>query len=228
MRIDCHCHTIYSKHFLWGFDALNKPRDLIKFAIKKGMDGIAVTDHDTVKGSLVTKKIARSFKGFLVITGSEIKTKEGEIQGLGIKRDVPKGLSIEETVERIHDLGGIAIAVHPFGSYIFRKGVGFAAKKADAIEVFNSANLFKSSNEKARVLAKRYKKPITAGSDAHNTREVGNAGIICNGDPLKAIMKKKVKVFGKKNTIADMAVLTSKKFIRSVEWRVLRKRGKHI
>ena len=228
MKIDCHCHTIYSKHFLWGFDSLNKPRDLVKTAIKKGMDGIAVTDHDTVRGSIVTKKAAKSFKDFLVITGSEIKTSQGEIQGLGITKNVPKGLSIDETVEKIHDLGGIAVAVHPFGSYIFRKGVEFSARKADAIEVFNAANLFKSSNDKARVLARRYKKPMTAGSDAHNLREVGNAGIICNGDPLKAIMKKNVKIYGKKNTIADMAVLTSKKFIRSAKWRILRNRGKYI
>ena len=228
MKIDCHCHTIYSKHFLWGYDSLNKPRDLIKAAIKKGMDGIAVTDHDTVKGSLVTARVARSFKGFLVITGSEIKTKEGEIQGLGIKEDVPKGLSIEETVERIHDLGGISVAVHPFGSYLLRKGVEYSATKADAIEIFNAANLFKRSNEKARLLAIRFKKPVTAGSDAHNIREVGNAGIVCTGNPLMAIMKKKVKVFGKKNTIADMAILTSKKFKRSVDWRLSGGRGKHI
>jgi predicted metal-dependent phosphoesterase TrpH len=228
MRIDCHCHTIYSKHFLWGYDALNKPRDLIKSAIKNGLDGIAVTDHDTVRGSLVTERIAKSFKGFLVITGSEIKTKEGEIQGLGIKKNVPKNLSIEETVEKIHDLGGIAVAVHPFGSYLLRKGVSYSATKADAVEVFNAANLFKRSNNRARLLARKYKMPMTAGSDAHNIREVGNAGIICNGDPLKAIMKKRVKIFGKKNTVADMAVLTSKKFIRSVEWRLSGGRGKHI
>jgi predicted metal-dependent phosphoesterase TrpH len=131
-------------------------------------------------------------------------------------------------VERIHDLGGIAVAVHPFGSYIFRKGVKDHAVKADAIEVFNASNLFRSSNEKARLLAKRFKKPVTAGSDAHNTREVGNAGIICSGDPLKAIMRKKIEVFGKKNTLTDMAVLTSKKFKRSVEWRLSGGRGKHV
>ena len=228
MRIDCHCHTIYSKHFLWGYDALNKPRDLIKAAIKKGLDGIAVTDHDTVRGSIVAKRVAKSFKGFLVITGSEIKTKEGEIQGLGITKNIPKDLSIEETVEKIHDLGGIAIAVHPFGSYLLRKGVEHSAIKADAVEIFNAANLFQGSNNKASMLARRYKMPVTAGSDAHNTREVGNAGIICTGDPLNAIMKKKVKVFGKRNTVADMAVLMSKKFMRSAGWRLSGGRGKHV
>ncbi|MFH0929541.1 MAG: PHP domain-containing protein [Candidatus Aenigmatarchaeota archaeon] len=227
MRVDCHCHTIYSKHFLWGYDSISRPRDLVKAAVKKGLDGIAVTDHDNIKGSLATKKVARSFKGFTVLTGSEIKTKEGEIQGLGITKDVPKGLSIEETVERIHDLGGIAVAVHPYGSYIFRKGVELGAVKADAIEIFNASNLFEYSNVKAKNLARRYRKPVTAGSDAHSTREVGNAGIVFDGDPLEAIMKKRLKVFGEKNSMVDMARLMSKKFMRSTEWRLLRRRGKH-
>ncbi|MBN2203366.1 MAG: PHP domain-containing protein [Candidatus Aenigmarchaeota archaeon] len=226
MRLDCHCHTIYSKHFLWGYDSISKPRDLIKSAIRKGLDGIAVTDHDCVKGSLATKKIAKSFKGFIVVTGSEIKTAKGDVQGLGITEDVPNRLSVEETVERIHDLGGIAVAVHPFGNYIFRQGVGKEALKADAIEIFNGANLFNHSNEKARLLARRYKRPVTGGSDAHSTREVGNCGIEFEGDPLEAIMKKKVKVFGKKNSMADMARLTYKKFTRAGKWRILRKRGK--
>ena len=104
MKIDCHCHTIYSKHWFWGYDSLNKPRNLIKAAIKNGLDGIAVTDHNNVKGSLETKKVAKSFKGFKVITGSEINTLEGEVIGLGIKKDVPKALSIEEAVERLERL----------------------------------------------------------------------------------------------------------------------------
>ena len=68
MRIDTHVHTIYSKHWFWGFDSLNTPLEMIKFAIKKGLDGLAITDHNTVKGSMVGKKIAKSFKGFKIIT----------------------------------------------------------------------------------------------------------------------------------------------------------------
>lgn len=227
LRIDCHCHTIYSKHWFWGFDSLNKPRELIKTAIKKGLDGIAVTDHNNVKGSLITKKIAKSFKGFKVITGSEIKTTLGEIMALGIKKDVPEQLTIEETIEKVHDLGGIVVAPHPFGSYIFRQCLRERAVKADAIEVFNSS-IVKNANLRASNLAKKFRKPKTAGSDAHGLREVGNAGIICSGDPLEAIMKKKVKIFGKKTSIIDFSNLVSKKLFRTLEWRVLRERGKNI
>ena len=226
MRIDCHCHTVYSKHWFWGHDSINTPEEMIKAAVKKGLDGLAITDHNTVKGSLMGKKVARRFKNFIIITGSEIKTKEGEIIGLDIKEDVPLNLSIEETVEKIHDLGGIAIAPHPFGSYIFRRCAGRNALKADAIEIYNST-LTKKQNTKAFNLARNFKKSITAGSDAHSAREIGNAGIIFNGNPIEAILKNKVKIFGKRTSMIEIARLTSKKFIRSVEWRVYRKRGKY-
>ncbi|MFH1473266.1 MAG: PHP domain-containing protein [Candidatus Aenigmatarchaeota archaeon] len=227
MRIDCHCHTIYSKHWFWGHDSLNKPRELIKVAIKKGLGGLAITDHNNVKGSLAVKKVARSFRGFKIITGSEIRTLEGEIIGLGIKKDVPEALSIEETIEKIHDLGGIAVAPHPFGGYIFRQCSRNKAVKADAIEVYN-ASLMKPANTKALKLANRFKKPKTAGSDAHGLREVGNGAIECSGDPIEAIMKKRVKILTKKTTIRDVSSLVTRKFIRSLEWRILRKRGKHV
>jgi predicted metal-dependent phosphoesterase TrpH len=226
MIIDTHVHTIYSKHWFWGFDSLNKPRDMIKIAIKKGLDGVAVTDHNNVRGSLITKKIAQNFKGFKVITGTEIKTADGDILALGVKKDVPSLLSVEETIERIHDLGGIIIAAHPFGTYVFRKCLEKKAVKADAIEIYN-ASLMKVANIKASNLAKRFKKPVTAGSDAHGLREIGNGAIVFSGDPLEAILKKKVKLITKKTTLGDVANLAARKFIRSIEWRVLRKRGKH-
>lgn len=188
MKIDCHCHTIYSKHFFWGFDALNTPLEMIKAAIKKGIDGLAVTDHNTVKGSLIAKKVAKRFKNFVIITGCEIRTKEGEIIGLDIKENIPMNLNIEETVEKIHDLGGIATAPHPFGNYIFRRCAGRNGLKADALEVYNST-LTKKQNNKALDMAKLFKKSMTAGSDAHSSREVGNAGIMTYGNLIDDILK---------------------------------------
>jgi len=226
MKFDLHSHTIYSKHFFWGFDALNTPKEMVKAAIKKGLNGLAITDHNTVKGSLVAKKIAKRYKNFIVITGCEIKTKSGEIIGLGIKENIPILLSLEETIEKIHDLGGIAVAPHPFGKYFFRKCVEDNAVKADAIEIFNST-VTKSANEKALILAKKFKKSVTAGSDAHSVKEVGNAGIICESNPLEDIIKNKVKIFGKKTSLINTTYLISRKFIRSIEWRLSKTRDKY-
>lgn len=227
MRIDCHCHTIYSKHWFWGFDSLNTPKEMIRAAIKKGLNGLAITDHNTVKGSLVAKKNAKNYKNFVIITGAEIRTKFGEIIGLGIKEDIPMRLSIEETIEKIHDAGGIAVAPHPFGKYLFKKSVGEKIKMVDAVEVYNST-LTKVANTKALIISKKFKKPRTAGSDAHSIREIGNAGIICNDNPIEAILENKVKIFGKRTSLIDISYLITRKFIRSVDWRLSKTRGKHI
>lgn len=227
MIIDCHCHTIYSKHWLWGFDSLNTPEEMIKAAIKKGLSGLAITDHNNVNGSLAAQKVAKKYNNFKIITGSEIITTSGEIIGLGIKKNVPMLLSLDEAIERIHDLGGIAVSPHPFGIHLFRRCVGDYASKADAIEAFN-ATLTKAANKQALSLAKKLKKPVTAGSDAHSIKEVGNAGIICGENPIEDIIKNKVKIFGKRTPLIDIAYLLSKKFIRSVEWRISKTRKNYI
>jgi len=223
MSIYCHCHTVYSTHPFWGFDALGTPRDMIKVAMKRGMDGLAIVDHNDVKGSLIAKKVAKGLK-FTIITGSEIKTASGDLIALGIKENVPMGLSVEETVEKVHALGGITIAAHPYGGYLLRKCLGNEAPKADAVEIFN-ATVTMASNRKAEILAKKFKRGTSAGSDAHSTREVGYAGIECDKDPIEAILKRKVRIFGHRTPLSDSAFLFSSKFFRSVEWRMKRRRG---
>ena len=222
MKWDLHCHTIYSKHWFWGFDALNKPREIVKAAIKRGLDGLAITDHNTVKGSLIAKNIAKRYKNFSIITGSEIKTLCGDLIALGIKSDIPKKITLEETIEKIHDLGGIAIAPHPFGIYLFRRCLSEKAIKADAIEVFN-ASITNGANKKALDLAKRFRIPKTASSDAHWIKNVGNAGVICE-NPLEDIIKNRAKLFCNRTPYRDIAQLAIKKFKRSIKWRILRVR----
>lgn len=224
MKIDLHCHTVYSNHWFWGTDALNTPREMIKAAIKRGLNGLAITDHQTVKGSLVGIKVAKKLdKNFLIIPGIEIRTKSGDVIGLGIKENVPDALSMKQTIEKIHNLGGIAIAAHPFGQFIFRKCVGKEAVKADAIEVFNAGSSSKGRDKKALALAEKFNKQKTAGSDAHYYKDVGNAGIICNSDPIEEILKNKVKIFGNYTPYRDLAYLTIKKFSRSIKWRIVGK-----
>ena len=202
MKIDMHTHTTYS-------DGLNTPEEMIKAAIKKGLDGIAVTDHDNVKGSIAAQIFAKSLKKeFLVITGTEIRSAKGDILAYGIKENVKPMMSVEETVERIHDLGGIAVAAHPFQIISMKQGIGEEATKTDGIEVLNSGNIFMSLNRKSEELAKRYSMPVSAGSDSHCILSVGNAGIICDGDPLQAIMKKKVRIFGGRMPYLIMAYST--------------------
>ncbi|MEM0083622.1 MAG: PHP domain-containing protein, partial [Candidatus Nezhaarchaeales archaeon] len=63
---DLHVHSYNSK------DSLLKPRDIITTAVKKGINCVAVTDHNTVKGGLELVREARELKDFIAIPGVEV------------------------------------------------------------------------------------------------------------------------------------------------------------
>ncbi|MEM5804544.1 MAG: PHP domain-containing protein [Candidatus Aenigmatarchaeota archaeon] len=230
MKFDMHTHTVYSRHWFWGVDAINTPQEMVDAAIAKGLGGIAVTDHNCVKGSLAAEKYAKSLgNDFKIITGSEIRSASGDILALGIREDVKPGMSVEETVDSIRDLGGIAVAPHPFSEFLFRQCVGKDALKADAVEAFNASSSLTFQNMKAEAFAAKHGMPVCAGSDSHCTRTVGNAGISCEGDPIEDILGKKAEIFGKRTGKLDMIFLISKKYGRSMKWRLVGKdRGKQI
>jgi len=229
LKFDMHMHTVYSKHWFFGIDALDYPRDMIKAAIKKGLTGIAITDHNNVRGSLIALKDARSIdKNFKIITGSEIRSASGDILALGIKENVDPLQSVEETVEKIRDLGGIAIAAHPFSAFVFRNVLQNEAIKTDGVEIFNATNSRFYQDARSMKLANRYNMPVSAGSDAHSMIAVGNAGIICDSDPLEAIIKRKVKVFGNYTPYKHIAFQALSKFGRSAKWLLSKQEKKDI
>ena len=164
LRLDLHVHTSHS------YDGRSSVDEVVAAAKAKGLDGVAITDHNSVAGHLEAKKYSKS--GFLVIPGIEVASADGHIVGLGISELIPRGLSAKETVERIRGQGGIAIAAHPF-ALGRRPGVVYKAK-FDAIEVLNSRAFF-ISNPLARGFAERNKIPMVAGSDAHRMEDIGLA-----------------------------------------------------
>lgn len=193
MRWETHCHTVYSNRAPRGFDALNTPRDLIEAAIKKGLGGLIITDHDNVAGGLLGEALSRRYENFRVIPGAEVTSRSGHILAIGVRSNVPKGLSVEETVDRIHDLGGVAVASHPFAGGK-RPSLREDCLKADGVEVFNANNRY-DANHRALLLAKDHRSPMTAGSDAHWARNLGYAGIICD-DPIEDIRHGHTRIFG--------------------------------
>src|SRR2546426_4874100 len=176
---------------------------MIEAAIRKGLRGMIITDHDSVAGGLAGRKVARGYKDFKVIPGAEVTSHSGHILAIGIENNVPRGLTVEETVERIHDLGGIAIASHPFSSRV-RPSLGEECLKTDGIEVFNSMNRG-LGNARAMSLAEANGRPRTAGSDSHWAKTVGNCGIICD-DPLTDIGRGRIHLFGRYTGTWDMRV----------------------
>ncbi|MBX5320428.1 MAG: CehA/McbA family metallohydrolase [Candidatus Bathyarchaeota archaeon] len=171
VHVDLHVHTCYS------YDGLIKPEELVFHAKKAGLNGVAITDHDRIDGAL---KMAKETKDFLIIPGIEISSLDGHIIGLNLQEPVSKKLSMEETVDKIHELGGLAVACHP--QALLKVSLGRKiSKKFDAVEVINaSAFPFKRSVKKAHEIASTLKMSQVAGSDAHYAPEIGSAYTIVN------------------------------------------------
>ncbi|MDD5417347.1 MAG: PHP domain-containing protein [Candidatus Nanoarchaeia archaeon] len=187
MKFDMHIHTKYS---MWSFSEI---KDIIKYAKKKGLDGIAICDHDTMRGVDEFKKLKTELK---LISGIEITSKSGEILAYGINEIIPKGLSAEETIERIHSQGGVAVAPHPFDSMRRNLGKEVFTQNLDGIEVFNSKGNSSKSNKEALIASAQLKLGITAGSDSHSPEFVGKAYTTFEGDFIKALKKRKTSYFG--------------------------------
>lgn len=142
-----------------------------------GLDALAITDHDAVEASREAADKASQY-GLIGVPGIEVSSQAGHILGIGVTELIPKGRSFEDTIELIHDAGGIAILPHPFQKS--RHGVGpnvppNVLAMADAIEVYNSRLLTGRGNRQARQFAETHNLPMTAGSDAHISEMVGQA-----------------------------------------------------
>lgn len=166
LKIDLHVHTCYS------IDGITTPRQLIAYSKRQGLDGVAITDHDTVKGAL---KLVNN-REIIIIPGIEVSTFQGHVLAFNVTEPIPSNLSVLETIEKIHELGGIAVAAHPS---VMLKGLRIRMCKDlnfDAVEVINAAAFpFFLSTRLNRRMAVNLNLPQTGGSDAHYAPEIGLA-----------------------------------------------------
>ena len=158
MKAIIHVHSKYS------FDCLTSPEKLVDLAIKKGIDVLCITDHDTIKGSLHAQSYAQKRYGnaIKIIIGAEYKTDCGDIIGLNLTEEITL-TKAEEVIQAIKQQNGLVLLPHPFVSH---KNIDFLAEQSDAIEVMN-ARSSESSNEAALDLAIKLSKPQYVASDAH-------------------------------------------------------------
>jgi len=189
MKMDLHIHTIYSQ------DANVKPRGIAKYLKKKGFQGMAITDHNSVKGALKIRQ--NPPPDFIIIPGCEISTASGHILALGVTDPVARGLSPKDTIDKIHENGGLAIVPHPFR---FSTGIGKNVYHAEAIETFNGRNFY-WGNIRAEKLAIHLGIGKTGGSDAHSLKEAGTGYTVFDNittldDALTEIEKGKTKAGG--------------------------------
>lgn len=191
IKVDLHVHSTYSS------DSIITPKELVFYAKKRGLDAVAVTDHDQVEGA---RKIAKE-TDFLIIPGTEVSSLDGHIVGLNIQEVIQRGLSSEETADRIHQQGGIAVACHPYA--LFKGSVGkHVNKKFDAVETKNASSFpYWSASRKAELLADKFGLPKVAGTDAHIGQAIGCAYTAINAELnaeaiLKAIVAGHCQPFG--------------------------------
>ena len=200
MKYDLHIHSKYSS------DGYCEPETLAKTAIKKGLSGIAVTDHDTIRGGLETKKYENN--NFKVIIGSEVSTDRGEVIGLFLKEEI-RSNTFADVVDEIRDQNGLVIIPHPFDEI---RGNGINPQKTDVklvdfVEIFNSRCLFQKYNDKASTFAFENNLKFTAGSDAHFTSEIGKAGITTSGDDLReSLLTDDINIFGEKSSFINLGL----------------------
>lgn len=176
LRADLHNHTHFSP------DSILAPEELVRRCVRRGITCVAVTDHNTVRGGLEAQRIVEEegIEGLRVIVGEEVRSSEGEILGLFLSEDVPKGLSAEETIAAIRAQGGIVGVPHPFDS--LRSALDYERLKAlvrqiDFIESYNARIVFRHHNKRAGRFASMHNLPVSAASDAHSPWEVGRAYI---------------------------------------------------
>ena len=170
VRVDLHNHTHYSP------DSILTPKQFVREVPRRRLDVVAVTDHNTIRGALAVRELA----DFPVIVGEEVRSQDGEILGLFLSDEIPKGLSAGDTIARIKDQGAIVGVPHPFDSLrsaLLEDTLLAYIDQIDFIEGLNARMVFSSHNEKAREFAKDRGLPASAGSDAHSPWEVGRVWV---------------------------------------------------
>ena len=168
LTVEFHCHTVFSR------DSSNRIPELIEQARARGLDRLAITDHNTIAGALEAKALAPG----LVIVGEEILTLQGELLAYYLKEEIPPRLSADETIARLRAQGAFIAVPHPFDRHRHgwkRDDLLRILPQVDAIEVFNARSFRCSLNDKALFFTRDQQVPAIAGSDAHSLRELGYA-----------------------------------------------------
>jgi predicted metal-dependent phosphoesterase TrpH len=171
---DLHMHTSRSH------DCAVEPGDLIMHAEAIGLGAIAVTDHNVFGGAVETGALAAG-RDLQVILGEEIKTDgQGEVIGLFLQEEIPRGLPFADTVAAIKEQGGLVYLPHPFDrlhSIPDPATVQRHLADIDVFEVYNARLLFEAYNDEALRFARKYNLRMGAGSDAHVLQGVGTGAL---------------------------------------------------
>ncbi|MFH1586181.1 MAG: PHP-associated domain-containing protein [archaeon] len=180
-KFDLHIHSCYSEsptgkigNKIFGPPSKSLPEQIIQTALKRGLDVIAVADHDNILGSLRTIEVAeKKYKNkILVVPAVEVSSGWGHILAYNVYENIPKGLSVKDTLKKIKKKGCYAVAAHPFEPSPSLGKEELIEYKKDFFGV-EGVNACSPRNEMVLDFAKKNKIPYTVGSDAHNLDMIG-------------------------------------------------------
>ncbi|MCS7283107.1 MAG: PHP domain-containing protein [Anaerolineae bacterium] len=171
LHCDLHTHTSYSR------DCLVSPERFLEVCRRRGLDRVAVTDHNTIAGALRLKEMDPE----RIIVGQEIRTTRGELIAYFLTEPIPPDLPPQEAIAAVRAQGGVVGISHPLDR-ARREAMGRADVEAllaevDFLEGFNARCLSPADNVAVLALARAHNLPVTAGSDAHSLWELGRAGV---------------------------------------------------
>ncbi|VVB60310.1 PHP-associated [uncultured archaeon] len=220
-RADIHVHTRYSGFgnysFLYFPESVVDPYKAVEAAQRKKLDVLCITDHNTIQGALIAKKYANHLasleafsatpkKGIDVVAGEEISSADGEILALFITEKIRPGLGAAETIDCIHEQGGIAIAPHPFSPQCPALQQKIFNLKLDGVEAFNAYHRDAYSN----LIAQNFSPKRLArlgSSDAHTLGMIGNGYTTFSGNTgeelRKSIMQGKTSFGGSRTPLSE-------------------------
>jgi predicted metal-dependent phosphoesterase TrpH len=171
---DLHLHTS------WSHDCSIDVDELLDHAEAQGLGAIAVTDHNVFGGALEAVERARG-RSLVVIPGEEVKTADqGEVIGLFLREEIPRGMSFGETIAAIRAQGGLVYVPHPFDrlhAIPAPETLHRHLAEIDVLAVYNARLLFEAYNEEALRFARKYNLTPGAGSDAHVLAGVGTGAV---------------------------------------------------
>ena len=216
--LDLHIHTVYS-------DGVVDPLNVVKYAKRVGLNGISITDHNTLQGSLRALEAVKSLKlkEFIVIPGIEITTEYGHILVYGLT-SIRRFTTVVELIDIVREENGIIALAHPYGKLLFLPYRAVETpeiiRNIDAIEIVNGKTP-PISNRRARELALKLQKPGIGGSDAHTLTEIGTVRTVVEDNVstldeiLEAIRRGRCSVEGER-TLVEIVASTIKRHIQKL------------
>jgi predicted metal-dependent phosphoesterase TrpH/glycosyltransferase involved in cell wall biosynthesis len=174
ITVDLHMHTNHSH------DCSIPVPDLLDHAEEIGLGAIAITDHNRFGGAQEAVELARH-RRLAVIPGEEVKTdSQGEVIGLFLNEEIPKGLGFGETIAAIRAQNGLVYLPHPFDrmhAIPDPRTLHRHLADIDVFEVYNARLMRESFNDEALRFARKYDLTMGAGSDAHVLLGVGTGAL---------------------------------------------------